>query len=225
MRRLGVFGGTFDPVHEGHIRGCLAALATFRFDTLLLLPAGCPPHKQGERVTSYPHRFAMLVLATLSYPDLLVSDLEHGDDAPSFTFDTLSRLRESYPGDELYFLMGSDSFAQITTWHRWEELVELAHIVVLHRAEVWGDAMMAAVPAWLRERAVEAAAGGDPPRPAEGRPLVYLLQHEPVVTSATRVRERLRLRLPVDEALAPEVRRYIAKTGLYRGGDAGYDGS
>jgi nicotinate-nucleotide adenylyltransferase len=216
MRRVGVFGGTFDPVHVGHLGPALRALATFRFDELVFIPAGDPPHKQGEPLTPFAHRFAMLALATQPYDRVFVSDLEQQRPGPTYTVDTLQLLRERHGSDRLYFLMGSDSFAQIATWHRWEELVELADLVVLHRATAWGDELAARVPARLRpllER-VEPDAGVRAPEP--GRTRVYLLDHEPFPVSATLLRDRLRRGQPIGELVPQEVYRYIVKYHLYQ---------
>ncbi len=215
MGRIGVYGGTFDPVHLGHLVPAVRALDTFLFDALVFVPAARPPHKQGEPLTPFSHRFAMLALATQPYERLLVSDLELDGNGPAYTVDTLRRFRARHPGDELYFIMGSDSFSQIGAWHRWEELVALAHLVVLHRATVWGEALRLRVPAALHAhlRVVEPFA--EVPAPGRDERLVYLLDHEPFPVSATHLRERLRQGFTIRELVPPEVFRYIVKYRLY----------
>lgn len=217
-----MFGGSFDPVHLGHLVPAVRALETFRFDALHFIPAGRPPHR-SEALTPFAHRFAMLALATAPYDRFYVSDLELEGDGPTYTVDTLRRVRNAVAAEHLYFLLGSDSFSQIATWHRWEELVELAHLVVLHRDTVWADELRRAVPPPLRPRLRTVAPFAAVPDPAPGERLIYLLDHEPFPVSATRLRERLRAGTTIHELVPPEVHRYIVKYRLYRqGGEGGH---
>jgi len=223
VRRVGLFGGTFDPVHLGHLVPAVRAAETFRLDSLTFVPAGRPPHRAGELLTSFSHRFAMLALATHPYERFFVSDLELAGEGPTYTVDTLRRFASSCESDHLFFLMGSDSFSQIATWHRWEEIVELAHLIVLHRATAWDESLVERVPAALHDRLVWVepfAEVADPPPDARR---IYLLDHEPFPVSATHLRERLRRGQTIEELVPPEVHRYILKYRLYYGDDDGCD--
>jgi len=222
MTKLAVFGGTFDPVHHGHLEPAVAALATFAFDEVVFVPAGKPPHKLAEPRTPFAHRFAMLALATQDHQRFTVSDIELERDGPTYTVDTLLLLRERRPGAALYFLLGSDSFAQIATWHRWEELADLATLVVLHRPSIWGEPMLASVPPPLHRRLRTVAAGSRPP--VESRRVVYLLDHPPHPASATAIRDRLRRGETVTGLVPPAVHRYIVKHGLYHEDQDARDG-
>jgi len=224
VRRVGFFGGTFDPVHLGHLVPAVRAFETFRFDALVFVPAAHPPHKVGEPLTPFSHRFAMLALATQPYDRFLVSPIESERAGPTYTVDTLRLLRARFAAEQSFFLMGSDSFSQIGTWSRWEELVDLAHLVVLHRDTSWGEDLAAKVPAILRPRmrTVEPFVGVADPEGSS--PSIYLLAHEPFPISATHLRERLRLGLTIHELVPPEVHRYIVKHRLYHQGDAPGDG-
>jgi nicotinate-nucleotide adenylyltransferase len=216
MRRIGVFGGTFDPVHAGHLGSAAQAQATFGFDELLFVPAGDPPHRQGERLTAFDHRFAMLTLATQGFDRFLVSDIERQRPGPTYTVDTLRLLQVERGAVRLCFLMGSDSFAQITTWHRWSELPELADIVVLHRVTAWGDELLARAPEQWRSR-LELVRPGERVAAADASgPRIFLLDHEPFPVSATELRARLHDGLPVGTLVPPEVYRYIVKYHLYQ---------
>jgi nicotinate-nucleotide adenylyltransferase len=215
-----VFGGSFDPVHLGHLVPAVRALETFRFDALHFIPAGRPPHR-SDVLAPFAHRFAMLALATQPYERFLVSDLELEGDTPTYTFETLRRFQRSVASEQLYFLLGSDSFSQIATWHRWEELVELAHLVVLHRDTVWGDDLRRAVPATLHPRLRTVAPFAAVDDPAPGERLIYLLDHEPFPVSGTGLRERVRAGTTIHELVPPEVQRYIVKYRLYRQGGEG----
>ncbi len=216
MARIAVYGGTFDPFHLGHLVPTVRALETFRFEAVYFVPAGNPPHKLGEPLTPVTHRFAMVAMATLPYPGFFASDVEVGVAGVTYTVDTVRRFREAFPDDHLYFLLGSDSFSQIATWHRWEELADLAHLVVLHRAHMWGDELRRHVPERLLPRIEVVRPFEAVPDPT--RPTVYLLDHEPFPISASSVRERQRRGLPIRELVPHEVLSYIEKYGLYRPG-------
>ncbi len=216
-QRIAVYGGSFDPFHAGHLVPTVRALETFQFDAVHFVPAGNPPHKQGEPLTPITHRLAMVALATLPFERFFASDDEVFVDGPTYTVDTVRRYRERFPGAVLYFLLGSDSFSQIATWERWTELVDLAHLVVLHRAHIWGSELRTRVPEKLRSRLVEVEPFAKVPDPTEQT--VYLLNHDPFPVSATDVRKRLRQGFPIRELVPHEVNSYIEKYGLYRTDD------
>jgi nicotinate-nucleotide adenylyltransferase len=213
-QRIAVYGGSFDPFHTGHLVPTVRAQETFKFDAVHFVPSGSPPHKQGEPLTPITHRLSMVALATLPFERFFASDDEVFVDGPSYTVETVKRYRDRFPGAVLYFLLGSDSFSQIATWERWEELVELAHLVVLHRAHIWGPELRQRVPEPLRSRLVEVKPFERVPDPTGQT--VYLLNHDPFPISATDVRQRLRLGFPIRELVPHEVNSYIEKYRLYR---------
>jgi nicotinate-nucleotide adenylyltransferase len=220
VRRLGIFGGTFDPIHFGHLLPALEVLRVFALDTVVFVPAAAPPHKLKEPVTSFAHRFAMLALATAPYESFVLSDLESTRSGPSFTVDTLREVRAGWGAEQLFFIMGSDSLAQITTWYRWPELVELAHLVVLRREPHWGAELERHVPDLLRPRLRLVV----PPWPADlavsgvgGS--VFLLENEPYPISATVIRRRLQAGEETDDVLPPQVSRYALKNRVYHRGE------
>jgi len=212
--RIAVYGGSFDPFHLGHLIPTVRAQETFAFDAVHFVPSGRPPHKEGEPLSPVTHRFAMVALATLHYSGFFASDEEVFATGPTYTVDTVRRFRQLFPDAIPYFLLGSDSFSQIGSWDRWQELVELAHLVVLHRAHMWGDELRRRVPQELvgRLEAVEPFQRVPDPE----RSTVYLLEHEPFPISATSIRERQRRGLPIRELVPHEVNSYIEKYGLYR---------
>ena len=213
-QRIAVYGGSFNPFHTGHLVPTVRAQETFKFDAVHFVPAGNPPHKQKEPLTPITHRFAMVALATLPYERFFASDDEVFVDGPTYTVETVMRYRERFPRAVLYFLLGSDSFSQLATWERWKELVDLAHLVVLHRAHIWGSELRQRVPEELRSRLVEVEPFANVPDPTEQT--VYLLNHDPFPVSATDVRQRQRQGFPIRELVPHEVNSYIEKYRLYR---------
>ena len=216
-QRIAVYGGSFDPFHTGHLVPTVRAQETFKFDAVHFVPAGNPPHKQGESLTPITHRLSMVALATLPFESFYASDDEVFVNGPTYTVDTVKRYRERFPHAVLYFLLGSDSFSQIATWERWNELVDLAHLVVLHRAHIWGSELRHRVPEKLRSRLVEIEPFANVPDPTEQT--VYLLNHDPFPVSATDVRQRQRQGFPIRELVPHEVHSYIEKYRLYRTDD------
>lgn len=138
--RLGVFGGTFDPVHYGHLVAAEEVRYRLRLDKVLFVPAGMPPHKLDHDITPTRHRVAMLELAIASNPGFALSRVDIDRHGPCYTVDTLALLHQEYgPGAELFFLMGMDSLADILTWKDPERLIRLARIVVVGRPGFQAD--------------------------------------------------------------------------------------
>ncbi len=138
--RLGVFGGTFDPIHYGHLVAAEEVRYRLRLDKVLFVPAGMPPHKLDHDITPTRHRLAMLELAIASNPGFALSRVDIDRHGPCYTVDTLALLHEEYgPGTELFFLMGMDSLADLLTWKDPERLIRLARIVVVGRPGFQAD--------------------------------------------------------------------------------------
>jgi nicotinate-nucleotide adenylyltransferase len=132
--RVGILGGTFDPIHNGHLGAAQAARRALSLDRIMLMPARMPPHRSSEPRASAFHRFAMAALAATTMPDVEVSDLELRRDGPSYTSITLERLiADGYQRSELFFILGADAFAEIATWHDYPRLFELSDFVVVSR--------------------------------------------------------------------------------------------
>ena len=135
--RIGVLGGTFDPVHLGHLEAAGAAQRALSLDRVMLMPSRTPPHRAIEPRASVFHRFAMTALAAAGRADLVVSDLELRRDGPSYTALTLQALQqEGYTASQLFFITGADAFAEIDTWYDFPRVLSLASFVVVSRPGV-----------------------------------------------------------------------------------------
>ena len=212
-RRIAVYGGSFDPFHLGHLVPMVRAQETFLFESVYFVPAGSPPHKNSAPLTPVTHRLAMVAMATLPYENFYTSDDEVFAPQPTYSVETVRRFQARFPDSTFYFILGSDSFSQIASWELWEELVDSVHLVVLHRAHMWGAELESRVPEKLvsRMRLVE---------PFEEVPdakelTVYLLNHEPFPISGTLIRNRQSRGLPIRELVPHEVNSYVEKYGFY----------
>ncbi len=213
--RIGILGGTFDPVHVGHVQTAVAAERALDLDTVLLMPSGVPPHRQQQPHASRFHRFAMVALAVNGVAHLAVSDLEIGEAGPSYTFDTLTRLHASgLKGSQIFFITGADAFAEIETWSRYPDVLDMAHFVVVSRPGHPAAAVAAAVPS-LAHRLRPRARDGSSAVASAHQLDIYVVDAPTPEISSTDVRRRLDAGESI-EGLVPEtVRIYIAQHGLY----------
>jgi len=133
-KRAAIYGGTFDPVHKGHLEVARRVQKLFALDELIFVPACVPPHKRGAGITSAFHRFAMLALATENDDRLRVSTIELDQPDRPYAVDTVARMRERLGNDcRLFFIMGADSWLEITTWREWQRLLTMCDHIVVRR--------------------------------------------------------------------------------------------
>ena len=131
--KTAIFGGTFDPIHNGHLRIASAAVTRWGLERVLFVPAGKPPHKLGATTADYEHRFRMVELACMDNPEFEASRLEAGAEN-SYSIETIGKVRASLaPGETLYFLIGADAFAEIRSWKRWRDIVDSVEFLVVSR--------------------------------------------------------------------------------------------
>ena len=132
-KRIAIYGGTFDPVHSGHLEVARQVSSLFAIDEFLFVPARIAPHKHDRAVTSGLHRYAMLALATNADARLQISTFELDGPERQYTVDTLSHFRSEFGNTDLFFVMGADSWEEITTWREWQRLLTLANFIVVTR--------------------------------------------------------------------------------------------
>ena len=132
MKPIGIFGGTFDPVHYGHLRSAFEMLQALDFEEVRFLPCGDPPHR-GITYANADQRYRLVEIAIAGQQGFVADDRELRRGGPSYTIDTLSALREEFPDRPLGLIIGMDAFLGLPAWHRWDEMLDYAHIVVAHR--------------------------------------------------------------------------------------------
>ncbi len=210
MRALGILGGTFDPVHLGHIQSARELCERIGLESLSLMPCHLPPHRDRPQTAS-GHRLAMTKIAVAPWPRLTVDARELERDGPSYTVDTLRAVREEIgPGASLTFVMGSDAFNSLHQWHRWQGLFEFANILVMQR-EGYQLAPAAEVAEMVAAREQAAA---DLINERAGAYASIALSPWP--QSATEVRARLAAGHSLGDCVPAEVEHYIEQHKLYR---------
>jgi nicotinate-nucleotide adenylyltransferase len=191
-RRIGIMGGTFDPVHHGHLVAASEVQASFELDEVIFVPTGQPWQKSNRKVSAAEDRYLMTVIATASNPRFSVSRADIDRGGTTYTIDTLRDLRVAHPDAELFFITGADALEQILSWRQVEELFELAHFVGVTR------------PGYDL---------GDEHLPTGS---VSLIEVPAMAISSTACRERVASGLPVWYLVPDGVVQYISKTDLYR---------
>jgi nicotinate-nucleotide adenylyltransferase len=215
MNRIAYFGGTFDPVHNGHLSIARSLVTLFRLERFFFLPAFHAPHKPDRPLTSEYHRHAMLCLATQSESNIAVSTLELEKREKRYTIDTLPELHSLHPRARVFFVMGADSWTDIRTWRDWEKVLLMSDHVVVTRPgyETNFDHVTDAV----RERIIDLRSKTFNEAAAVGGKHVYITDAVLYDASATELREDLSDgHLERDNDIPVEVAKYIEKYELYR---------
>ena len=209
--RSGVLGGTFDPIHNGHLDLASAAHAALDLTHVLVIPANVPPHRPRPQASRF-HRFAMVALAVAGRAGWQASDMELGIDAPSYTTTTLLQFHDQgYAATEIFFVIGADAFGEIATWRGYPNILDRAHFVVVSRPGCSVGQLRDRLPA-LIPRMVEPSRGGALP----DTPSIILLDAQTADVSSTEIRRRVAAGDTIDGMVDPRVRQHIVQHGLYR---------
>lgn len=198
--RTGIYGGTFNPVHNGHVKLAQAYVSALHLDRLLVIPANIPPHKTSSGLIDGKHRLAMCKLAFFNQSMIKVCDMELKRKSKSFTVDTLDQLNRLYPEDKFYLIMGSDMFCSLTHWHEWQKIIRLAVICAGARHFNSTDNNLHEQCKKLEELGANCE----------------LVDFEPLPISSTMIRKRIQDGISIDKLVAPDVANYIYKNQLYR---------
>ncbi len=209
-KRIGMLGGTFDPVHIGHLRSALEVAESYALDELLLIPSAQPPHRQTPQVSAQ-QRLEMVQLAVADVELLSVDDRELRRDKPSWSIDTLLSLRaELNEQDQLLLILGWDAFCGLPSWHRWDELLEYCHIVVLQRPDADIEA-----PQVLRDLVAAKSVSGPQTLQGPSGQIAFVWQ-TPLAISATQIRQLLATQRCVRYLVPDAVFKYIYTHRLYQ---------
>ena len=230
-RRIAIFGGSFDPIHAGHLAVARAADRRFNFDEIHFIPASRPPHKLKQHLAPFPHRFAMVALACADHPHFVPSLAEAGEDFSGtqlhYSVDTVRYFRHAYntAGDRVFFIVGADAFLDIPMWKEYETLLGLCDFVIANRPGIRLEALRLVIPPDLqagagnngkREKDDDAVAHGSPVVARLQKTTVFLLENVASETSATDIRRKVNKGQSIHGLVSARVEEYILKQGLYR---------
>lgn len=200
--KLGILGGSFDPIHNGHLLMAQYALEELRLDQVIFLPAFYPPHKLRGALSSYEHRIKMLEIAFDKREDFIISPLESKREGPSYTYDSLKIFSENHPGVELYFLIGADSLMSLEKWYRSEDLLKEFSFGVAPRPGKSREEIMLTIDKLKQNYGAR----------------IYLLESPYVEISSSLIRSRRRLGKSICYHLPQAVEAYIYEEMLYQKG-------
>ena len=206
MSRLGVFGGTFDPIHFGHLRVAEEVRNYLHLEKILFLPSFRPPHKLEEEISEAQTRYEMVVLALEDHPQCEVSDMEIRKGGISFTVETLTVLRKSCPKTELFLIMGIDQLIEMETWKDPKTIFQLAHVVVMSRPSTAENGLLE-----IRNLLSKMEIGDWESR-------ILWVEVTPVDISSTMIRERVCRGESIADLLPQKVEEYILQKKLNKNG-------
>lgn len=214
MEIIGLFGGTFNPIHNGHLALAQSVLDTLNCSQIRFIPAAIPPHKAIPAVTAQ-HRATMVQLAIADHPEFILDTCELDRKGPSYTVETLHLLRHRLPDQSLCLMIGQDSYQKLPTWHRWQELLDYCHLLVVHRAET---AQNLQLHTGHEDKLVDIT--NAPQQFAEHtHGFISYLPVTPPDISSTRIREALsKAEVAIVDGIPEKVMYYISENHLYQTG-------
>jgi len=221
---IAIFGGTFDPIHAGHVRAARAATRRFQLHRVLFVPCGVPPHKLGEDLAPFPHRFAMVALAAQGEPAFVPSLLEapKADRRPNYSVETAETARGMLGSrDRLYFILGLDSFLDLPNWKDYQRLCELADFIVASRPGFGSRKLMASIRNGHAGKALTGKGSGLPLPAGTG---VHVLSGVRAAIASREIRSAAGAGRSLTGLVPPLVEEYIRKEELYRSGRNGRSG-
>ncbi len=222
LSKIGILGGTFDPIHLGHLRAAVEIQEGFGLDAVYLIPAAVPPHKPRQDIAPPEDRLEMLRQATEELPELRVSDIELKRQGPSYTIDTICAFREKLPPKVwVYLIMGIDAFLEINTWKSYEDLLHIVPSIVINRPAADGriqPSLENAIETLMRSGALagyECSLSTPCYTHCDKQP-IFTFNVTPMEISSTRIRELVKKGQRIDYLVPPRVQAYIQAKGLYK---------
>ena len=200
MKKYGIMGGTFDPIHYGHLVIANEVLSLFELDKIIFIPTGTPPHKVVKGLTSSYHRYMMTQFATMTNPDFDVSDIETTKSTVSYTIDTIRKLISGNEEDQFYFITGTDAVLELPAWKNTSEILSMCTFIAVNRPGYVVEGLDKKI------KAITDKYGGE----------IFITKAPQLHISSTDIRNRIAGKKPVKYLLPETVEQYILKNGLYK---------
>jgi len=214
-KKIGLFGGTFDPIHCGHVKAAENAQNIFLFDRILFIPSYIPPHKESVDVASAGHRLKMVELALSSFDRFLPSSVEIDAKGTSYSIVTLNRIKELFPQTEIFFLLGIDAFLEIDTWKDYEDVLVQCSFIVMSRPGFRLNDAKEILTEKYNQRMVEISGPIDRQDAGFFFHKIYILSIDTLDISSSEVREKVRKNRSIKDLVPENVENYIKERHLY----------
>jgi len=214
--RLGLLGGTFNPIHLGHIRASQAVHNTFELDRIYFIPAYIPPHKASQEIASPEHRLKMVQLAVEPFPDFIPSSMEIEAGGKSYSINTLEKFQVEFPGSKIHFILGIDAFLEIDTWKEYERLLDQCDFIVISRPGYNLKTAKEVLDGRYRDKIIDVEEYLGANRTHGNKFKIILFSFDGLDVSSTEVRERVKKGKTIKGFVPRKVETYIKKYNLYQ---------
>jgi nicotinate-nucleotide adenylyltransferase len=214
--RIGIFGGTFNPIHRGHVKAAVEVQRVFGLDKILLIPSFIPPHKGSPDVASPSHRLKMVELAVAPYPRIFPSSIEIEAKGKSYSIMTLAKLKKRHPDSLMFFIMGVDAFLEIDTWRDYEKVLEQCHFIVISRPGFILEDSNKVLGGEYRGRMVQILDSIDLEEVVQRNHKIFLLPLPSLDIASKDIRKKVRMGESITDLVPEPVGKYILSNDLYQ---------
>jgi nicotinate-nucleotide adenylyltransferase len=214
--RIGIFGGTFNPIHRGHVQAALEVQEIFLLDRILLIPSYIPPHKGTPDIATASHRLQMVELAVTPYPLIVPSSIEIDAKGKSYSILTLAKLKKRYPDSSMFFILGVDAFLEIDTWRDYKKLLDQCHFIVISRPGYKLENAKDVLRGSYKERMVQVFDSVALDKVVPQNHKIFLLSIPALDIASKDIRRKVKLGESITDLVAESVRDYISTNKLYQ---------
>ncbi|MBN1224940.1 MAG: nicotinate-nucleotide adenylyltransferase [Candidatus Aminicenantes bacterium] len=214
--RIGIFGGTFNPIHNGHVKAAQIIRQRFSLDKVFFIPSFIPPHKESVEVASARHRLKMVELATAPFRNFFPSAVEIEAKGRSYSINTLKKIKKTYPDAKIFFLLGVDAFLEIETWKDYKNVLEQCSFIIMSRPGFDLADVKGVLNDTYNPRIRDISEIDTPVNPEPWIDSIYLVLIDAMDVSSTEIRKRIRIGQSIEGLVPGSVEYYIKEKGLYR---------
>ena len=214
--RIGIFGGTFNPIHRGHVKAALEVQKIFLMDRIMLIPSYIPPHKGVPDIVHPSHRFHMVELAVAPYPQIVPSSIEIDAKGKSYSILTLAKLKKRYPNSSMFFILGVDAFLEIDTWRDHEKVLEQCHFIVISRPGYDLEDAKKVLGGEYSERVIQDFDSLKLEKVVLQSFKIFLLSIPALNIASKDIRRKVKMRESIADLVADPVEKYISSNKLYQ---------
>jgi nicotinate-nucleotide adenylyltransferase len=214
--RIGIFGGTFNPIHKGHVKAALEVQKRFLLDKVLMIPSSIPPHKGVPDIAPPSSRLQMVRLAVASYPQFVASSIEIEAEGKSYSIFTLERLKGQFPHAEMFFILGVDAFLEIDTWREYEKVLKQCHFIVISRPGYNLGRAKNLLGGKYKKRMIQVSDASDLSKAMQFPFKIFLLHIDALDIASKDIRKKVKIGKSIAGLVAEDVEKFIHENKLYQ---------